>query len=252
MIKVERLLILSAYAPSMPPLFSLPLSWRATIRRLCDDGDMLIGCKISRLIAYELLRFWQAGRLAEFGELIKDEIRFAEIIQYIADSTLQVVGAKAMMVGRAPQTTGVNWIRIINVQSLSSHERIMALDLPHGGHISHGYQAHTKKKITREGQKDENLNIVKLQRLDVGEGKELIYKDAQSNFVVQERENYNASNRLYAGEKKKGKFHHSSFLAGGATLAAGRLDVDNGTLEAEPDIKPPLQTWREFWDWEAI
>ncbi|KAI3523788.1 hypothetical protein L1887_02191 [Cichorium endivia] len=40
-----------------------------------------------------------------------------------------------------------------------------------------------------------------------------------------------ASNRLYAGEKKKGKFHHSSFLAGGATLAAGRLDVDKGTLK---------------------
>ncbi|KAL4590766.1 hypothetical protein LXL04_003709 [Taraxacum kok-saghyz] len=39
------------------------------------------------------------------------------------------------------------------------------------------------------------------------------------------------SNRLYAGQKKKGKFHHSSFLAGGATLAAGRLDVDNGTLK---------------------
>lgn len=39
------------------------------------------------------------------------------------------------------------------------------------------------------------------------------------------------SNRLYAGEKKKGKFHHSSFLAGGATLAAGRLDVENGTLK---------------------
>lgn len=38
-------------------------------------------------------------------------------------------------------------------------------------------------------------------------------------------------NRLYVGEKMKGKFHHSSFLAGGATLAAGRLDVENGTLK---------------------
>ncbi|GJT65909.1 mitochondrial dicarboxylate carrier [Tanacetum coccineum] len=75
-----------------------------------------------------------------------------------------------MMVGRcvSQTTVSVNWLSDsyleVNVQSLSSHERIMALDLPHGGHISHGYQAHTKKKITREGQKDENLNIVKLQR----------------------------------------------------------------------------------------
>ncbi|XP_023539885.1 IQ domain-containing protein IQM3-like [Cucurbita pepo subsp. pepo] len=36
------------------------------------------------------------------------------------------------------------------------------------------------------------------------------------------------SKRLYAGEKKKGAFHHSSFLAGGTTLAAGRLEVDDG------------------------
>ncbi|XP_050228636.1 IQ domain-containing protein IQM3 [Mercurialis annua] len=34
--------------------------------------------------------------------------------------------------------------------------------------------------------------------------------------------------RLYCGEKKKGKFHHSSFLAGGATVAAGRLTAENG------------------------
>ncbi|XP_022982921.1 IQ domain-containing protein IQM3-like [Cucurbita maxima] len=38
--------------------------------------------------------------------------------------------------------------------------------------------------------------------------------------------------KLYAGEKKKGAFHHSSFLAGGATLAAGRLEVDDGVLKA--------------------
>ncbi|KAF3630645.1 putative beta-fructofuranosidase, insoluble isoenzyme 1-like [Capsicum annuum] len=38
------------------------------------------------------------------------------------------------------------------------------------------------------------------------------------------------SRRLYAGEKKKGMFHHSSFLAGGATLAAGRLVVKDGRV----------------------
>ncbi|XP_004249826.1 IQ domain-containing protein IQM3-like [Solanum lycopersicum] len=38
------------------------------------------------------------------------------------------------------------------------------------------------------------------------------------------------SRRLYAGEKKKGLFHHSSFLAGGATSAAGRLVVMDGRV----------------------
>ncbi|XP_010553372.1 PREDICTED: IQ domain-containing protein IQM3 [Tarenaya hassleriana] len=37
--------------------------------------------------------------------------------------------------------------------------------------------------------------------------------------------------KLYAGRKKKGRFHHSSFLAGGATLAAGRLVAENGVLK---------------------
>ncbi|KAH1108894.1 hypothetical protein J1N35_012662 [Gossypium stocksii] len=37
---------------------------------------------------------------------------------------------------------------------------------------------------------------------------------------------------LYVGKKKKGTFQHSSFLAGGATIAAGRLVVDNGVLKA--------------------
>lgn len=32
-------------------------------------------------------------------------------------------------------------------------------------------------------------------------------------------------------QKKKGMFHHSSFLAGGATLAAGRLVVEDGTVK---------------------
>ncbi|KAL6988369.1 IQ domain-containing protein iqm3 [Sarracenia purpurea var. burkii] len=39
------------------------------------------------------------------------------------------------------------------------------------------------------------------------------------------------SKKLYAGQKKKGIFQHSSFLAGGATLAAGRLEVEDGTLK---------------------
>ncbi|KAE8720418.1 putative casein kinase [Hibiscus syriacus] len=37
---------------------------------------------------------------------------------------------------------------------------------------------------------------------------------------------------LYVGRKEKGKFQHSSFLAGGATTAAGRLVARDGVLEA--------------------
>ncbi|KAJ7551954.1 hypothetical protein O6H91_06G036000 [Diphasiastrum complanatum] len=39
------------------------------------------------------------------------------------------------------------------------------------------------------------------------------------------------SGKLYVAQKAKGKFQHSSFLAGSATTAAGRLLVNKGVLE---------------------
>ncbi|CAA2984274.1 Hypothetical predicted protein, partial [Olea europaea subsp. europaea] len=39
------------------------------------------------------------------------------------------------------------------------------------------------------------------------------------------------SKKLYIGEKDKGIFHHSSFLAGEASLTAGRLLVEDGVLK---------------------
>uniref|UniRef100_A0A7N2M6Q8 Uncharacterized protein n=1 Tax=Quercus lobata TaxID=97700 RepID=A0A7N2M6Q8_QUELO len=40
------------------------------------------------------------------------------------------------------------------------------------------------------------------------------------------------SKKLYVDQIKKGVFHHSSFLAGGATLAAGRLVAEQGILKS--------------------
>ncbi|KAJ3700151.1 hypothetical protein LUZ61_003856 [Rhynchospora tenuis] len=37
--------------------------------------------------------------------------------------------------------------------------------------------------------------------------------------------------KIYAGVKRKGSFHHSSFLAGGATIAAGKLTVHDGYIK---------------------
>ncbi|CAL9061148.1 unnamed protein product [Musa banksii] len=55
---------------------------------------------------------------------------------------------------------------------------------------------------------------------------------------------------LYVGQKKKGSFQHSSFLAGGATIAAGRLIVKEGTLKAvwphSGHYLPTEENFREF------
>ncbi|XVE61327.1 hypothetical protein DITRI_Ditri06bG0030700 [Diplodiscus trichospermus] len=51
-------------------------------------------------------------------------------------------------------------------------------------------------------------------------------KDAKWIFVL------STFKTLYVGQKRKGTFQHSSFLAGGATLSAGRLVVEEGVLKA--------------------
>ncbi|KAJ4750600.1 hypothetical protein LUZ62_085005 [Rhynchospora pubera] len=58
------------------------------------------------------------------------------------------------------------------------------------------------------------------------------------------------SKSLYVGKKKKGKFQHSSFLAGGATSAAGRLVAENGLLKAvwphSGHYRPTEENFQEF------
>ncbi|EEC66928.1 hypothetical protein OsI_33536 [Oryza sativa Indica Group] len=55
---------------------------------------------------------------------------------------------------------------------------------------------------------------------------------------------------LYIGQKQKGTFQHSSFLAGGATSAAGRLIVEDGILKAvwphSGHYRPTEQNFQEF------
>ncbi|KAL2487756.1 calmodulin-binding family protein [Forsythia ovata] len=55
---------------------------------------------------------------------------------------------------------------------------------------------------------------------------------------------------LYVGKKKKGTFQHSSFLAGGATLAAGRIVVEKGILKAvwphSGHYRPTPENFQDF------
>ncbi|KAL4589497.1 hypothetical protein LXL04_002404 [Taraxacum kok-saghyz] len=58
------------------------------------------------------------------------------------------------------------------------------------------------------------------------------------------------SKSLYVGQKKKGCFQHSSFLAGGATTAAGRLVAHGGILKAiwpySGHYLPTEENFRDF------
>ncbi|KAF8395995.1 hypothetical protein HHK36_017606 [Tetracentron sinense] len=69
-------------------------------------------------------------------------------------------------------------------------------------------------------------------------------KDAKWIFVL------STSKTLYVAQKKKGTFQHSSFLAGGATSAAGRLVVEDGILKAvwrhSGHYRPTEENFQEF------
>ncbi|MBA0873126.1 hypothetical protein Goshw_027383 [Gossypium schwendimanii] len=64
----------------------------------------------------------------------------------------------------------------------------------------------------------------------------LIYKQNKAPVSTREGSKWifvlSTSRILYVAEKVKGLFQHSSFLAGGATVASGRLVVRHGTLHA--------------------
>ncbi|XP_019443508.1 PREDICTED: IQ domain-containing protein IQM1-like [Lupinus angustifolius] len=86
------------------------------------------------------------------------------------------------------------------------------------------------------------------------EGGRLLYR--KSNDLVHTAEGskwifvLSSSRILYVGEKKKGHFQHSSFLAGGATIASGRLVAQNGVLDAiwpySGHYRPTEKNFKEF------
>ena len=63
----------------------------------------------------------------------------------------------------------------------------------------------------------------------------LIYKQSKAAVNTIEGTQWifvlSTSRILYVGQKEKFHFQHSSFLAGGVTIASGRLVVRHGTLD---------------------
>ncbi|KAL0338941.1 UNVERIFIED_CONTAM: IQ domain-containing protein IQM4 [Sesamum angustifolium] len=116
--------------------------------------------------------------------------------------------------------------------------------------------------------------------LDVGDGKEVNLEKCPRSHCNNERESYevvvengklvykhsgvlvdtiegskwifvlSTTRVLYVGQKKKGLFQHSSFLAGGAITAAGRLVAHGGVLEAiwpySGHYLPTEENFKEF------
>jgi hypothetical protein len=88
----------------------------------------------------------------------------------------------------------------------------------------------------------------------VVEGGQLVYKQGGASVHTNEESKWifvlSTSRSLYIGQKRKGKFQHSSFLSGAATTAAGRLVCKEGVLKAiwpySGHYLPTEENFREF------
>ncbi|KAI9102904.1 hypothetical protein K1719_023343 [Acacia pycnantha] len=88
----------------------------------------------------------------------------------------------------------------------------------------------TKQCIKYLGPKEREAYEVSVKngKLVYTQNQQLVHTDEGSKWIFV----LSTSRTLYIGEKKKGQFQHSSFLAGGATIASGRLVARNGVLHA--------------------
>ncbi|KAK7325106.1 hypothetical protein VNO77_29189 [Canavalia gladiata] len=86
------------------------------------------------------------------------------------------------------------------------------------------------------------------------EGGRLVYRQSKEHVHTTEESKWifvlSSSRILYVGQKKKGQFQHSSFLAGGATIASGRLVAHDGVLLAiwpySGHYRPTEKNFMEF------
>ncbi|XP_028774407.1 IQ domain-containing protein IQM1-like [Neltuma alba] len=87
---------------------------------------------------------------------------------------------------------------------------------------------------------------VKNGRLVFTQSQQLVHTQEGSKWIFV----LSSSRTLYVGEKKKGQFQHSSFLAGGATIASGRLVALSGVLHAiwpySGHYRPTKKNFDEF------
>ncbi|WJX90978.1 IQ domain-containing protein iqm1, variant 2 [Trifolium repens] len=95
-------------------------------------------------------------------------------------------------------------------------------------------------------EREEYEVIVEKGRLVFRQDGRLVNTDEKSKWIFV----LSTTRALYVGKKQKGKFQHSSFLAGGATTAAGRLVAHQGVLEAiwpySGHYHPTEENFKEF------
>ncbi|KAJ1382216.1 IQ motif, EF-hand binding site [Sesbania bispinosa] len=118
--------------------------------------------------------------------------------------------------------------------SQSSQPFFYWLDIGDGRHVNH--MECPRKQLQMQRIKYLGLKEREAYEVMIVEGGRLVYKQSKKPVQTTEESKWifvlSTSRVLYIGQKHKGHFQHSSFLAGGATIASGRLVAHNGILHA--------------------
>ncbi|KAK7402256.1 hypothetical protein VNO78_14376 [Psophocarpus tetragonolobus] len=125
------------------------------------------------------------------------------------------------------------------------------LDVGDGKEVNH--EACPRRQLQRQcinylGPKEREAYEVTVEagKLVYRQSKDLVHTTNESKWIFV----LSTSRILYVGRKKKGQFQHSSFLAGGATIASGRLVAEHGILHAiwpySGHYRPTEKNFMEF------
>ncbi|KAK1287149.1 hypothetical protein QJS10_CPB19g00833 [Acorus calamus] len=191
-------------------------------------------------------RWW---KLLDFAMLKRSSVSFFDIQKpETAFSRWSRAMTRAAKVGRAYQ-------RMRKLESWLCSTGLKRLDVGEGKEVNLEEQC-PRPKLQQQcikylGPKEREAYEV------IVEGGKLIYKltrELMDTSQTQKQSKWifvlSTSKKLYVGQKKKGTFQHSSFLAGGATSAAGRLVVENGILKAvwphSGHYRPTEENFQEF------
>lgn len=121
----------------------------------------------------------------------------------------------------------------LDVAELSANESRFFYWLDYGGgkHFSHDVVPREKLEAECVAFLDENQR--KVYCVDIRHGQLVFARSGEVVDTVGEEFIFVMAPRgeLYLGRKRKGYFHHSSFLSAGAVLGAGTMEVDRGTLK---------------------
>ncbi|KAL0676151.1 hypothetical protein Bca4012_004132 [Brassica carinata] len=180
-------------------------------------------------------------KLLDFAELKRSSISFFEIEKH-ETAVSRLIRDIGMDTTCTFTTTSGFTVRVENLSSTGSY--FSPTPFPFWLDIGEGKEVNLVEKCTRLKLHQQCIKYLgpmerKAYEVVVEEGK-FFYKNSGEMLQTSSMEESDSkwifvlstSKVLYIGKKKKGVFQHSSFLAGGATVAAGRLVVENGVLKA--------------------